>query len=86
MYVCPNKVPVLTKGKLIDTVDGFVAFWNWMVHWIWNLKTGPGLKIDEAVDDAPVLKLNLSDMVLPGSGIKVDENNDGSVTLSTVYA
>lgn len=86
MYVKPNSVPILEKDKLIDTVDGVVDFWNWVMHWIWNLKVGPGLRLDETVDDAPKLYVDLKNAITAGEGIDIQPAANGGIIISTVYA
>ena len=58
MYMRPGAVPKLEKGKLIDTVNGFVAYWNWMATFVHNLSKakGEGIEIDLTVPDKPKLK------------------------------
>lgn len=62
MYVKPSSAVALEKGKLIDTADGFVAFWNWMAATMYNTMqqsdgSETGLKIDMTVQDRPKFKV-----------------------------
>lgn len=59
MSAKPATLCKLTKGQLIDTQDGFVDTFNWMVDFIRNLTCDKdtGLKLDTTISDKPVIKL-----------------------------
>ena len=47
MAVRPGQIRYLTKGKLLGAKShaGFVDTFNWMLSWIYNFRTGPGLSL-----------------------------------------
>ena len=63
----PALLAQLQKGKLIDTVKGVVATFNWMVSCWDNLSTGMGLRLTKVGDGKPLINLALS----AGTGIKI---------------
>jgi len=72
----PDRLCKLEKDKLIDSQEGFVDTFNWMVDFINNLK-GEGdinknkkITVDKTVSDHPIIKL----------GGK-DSNGGGSITV-----
>ena len=62
MSVRPETLCKLEKGKLIDSQEGFVDTFNWMVDFINNLRgdgdgdAGKRISLDKSVSDHPVIK------------------------------
>lgn len=58
MYTRPAHPVTLEKGKTIYTAEGYVAFWNWLATFVFNLSKvkGEGIEIDLTVPDKPKFK------------------------------
>lgn len=57
MSLRPGTLCKLEKGKLIDSQQGFVDTFNWMVDFIENLKgDGSRIEVDRSMSDAPVVR------------------------------
>ena len=61
MSLRPGTLCKLEKGKLIDSQQGFVDTFNWMVDFINNLRgdgdgdAGKSIRLDRSVSDHPVI-------------------------------
>ena len=85
MYMKPAEPIALEKGKALSSVDGFVDFWNWLAAFVFNLSAQNGVELDTTVQDKPILKGDMATKILEGSGVHIDEYEDGSIRISTVY-
>ena len=74
MAVRPGQIRYLTKGKLLGAKShaGFVDTFNWMLSWIYNFRTGPGLSLVGERGGHPRLSLTL----LNEGGAPIDDGGD----------
>ena len=74
MAVRPGQIRYLTKGKLLGAKShaGFVDTFNWMLSWIYNFRTGPGLSLVGERGGHPRLSLTL----LNEDGAPIDDGGD----------
>ncbi len=57
MSLRPGSVCKLEKGKLIDSQQGFVDTFNWLVDFCSNLNgDGERIEVDKSMSDAPVVR------------------------------
>lgn len=82
MSLRPGTLCKLEKGKLIDSQEGFVDTFNWMVDFIENLKgdgdadAGKSVRVDRSVTDHPVIRLDGSPGGGDGGGVEFVQGDD----------
>lgn len=74
MAVRPGQIRYLQKGKLLGAKShaGFVDTFNWMLSWIYNFRTGPGLQLSGERAGKPRLSLGLN----TDGGAPVEDGQD----------